>query len=135
MLFWGIAPMTLLLPWMAAFTVMCVVRIVFVQVFKRAEAADGATGNSTTGALDLGSNFAPSSPRRCGAGRLAVLRPGTALEQTGLIVIVYTFCAVASVLSIQRRLYLCSRAGVFAAAGAHPDGRRRFHYCSRASWC
>jgi signal transduction histidine kinase len=39
---------------------------------------------------------------------------GTALEQTGLIVIVYTFCAVGiPVLSIQRRLYLAFAALVF----------------------
>ena len=132
MLFWGLAPMSLLLPWMAAFTVMCAVRIVIVGVFKRAEAADSAhwtladwrrwIWRANIGAIIAASGW--------GLAGWLFYNQGTALEQTGLIVIVYTFCAVGiPVLSIQRRLYL-----VFAALVFLPLLARiamvgdRFHY-------
>jgi len=132
MLFWGIAPMSLLLPWMAAFTVMCVVRIVFVQVFKRAEAADGANWQLDDWRRWIWrSNFGTViAAALWGLAGWLFYDQGTALEQTGLIVIVYTFCAVGiPVLSIQRRLYL-----VFAALVFLPLLTRilmvgdRFHY-------
>ena len=132
MLFWGLAPMSLLLPWMAAFTVMCAVRIVIVGVFKRAEAAESAhwtladwrrwIWRANIGAIIAASGW--------GLAGWLFYNQGTALEQTGLIVIVYTFCAVGiPVLSIQRRLYL-----VFAALVFLPLLARiamvgdRFHY-------
>ena len=132
MLFWGVAPMWLLLPWMAAFTVMCAVRIVIVQVFKRAEAAEGATWQLADWRRWIWrSNFGTVvAAALWGLAGWLFYDQGTALEQTGLIVIVYTFCAVGiPVLSIQRRLYL-----VFAALVFLPLLTRilmvgdRFHY-------
>jgi signal transduction histidine kinase len=132
MLFWGIAPMTLLLPWMAAFTVMCAVRIVIVGIFKRAEAAEAGTWQLDDWRRWIWrSNFGTViAAALWGLAGWLFYDQGTALEQTGLIVIVYTFCAVGiPVLSIQRRLYL-----VFAALVFLPLLTRilmvgdRFHY-------
>ena len=132
MLFWGVAPMWLLLPWMAAFTVMCAVRIVIVQVFKRAEATEGVTWQLADWRRWIWrSNFGTViAAALWGLAGWLFYDQGTALEQTGLIVIVYTFCAVGiPVLSIQRRLYL-----VFAALVFLPLLTRilmvgdRFHY-------
>ncbi|MEP6876280.1 MAG: HAMP domain-containing sensor histidine kinase, partial [Burkholderiales bacterium] len=132
MLFWGIAPMSLLAPWMAAFTLMCAVRIVIIRAFRRAEAAGSATWKladwrrwiwrANIGAIVAASGW--------GLAGWLFYAQGSAREQTGLIVIVYTFCAVGiPVLSIQRRLYL-----VFAALVFLPLLARiamvgdRFHY-------
>jgi signal transduction histidine kinase len=132
MLFWGSAPMALLLPWMAAFTVMCAVRIVIVRAFKRAEAAHSATWQLADWRRWIWrSNFGTViAAALWGLAGWLFYDQGTALEQTGLIVIVYTFCAVGiPVLSIQRRLYL-----VFAALVFLPLLTRilmvgdRFHY-------
>ena len=132
MLFWGAAPMALLLPWMAAFTLMCAVRIVIVQIFKRAEAAESGTWQLADWRrwiwrANIGAVIAASL---WGLAGWLFYNQGTALEQTGLIVIVYTYCAVGiPVLSIQRRLYL-----VFAALVFLPLLTRivmvgdRFHY-------
>jgi len=132
MLFWGAAPMALLLPWMAAFTLMCAVRIVIVQTFKRAEAAESgswqlADWRRWIWRANIGAVIAASL---WGLAGWLFYNQGTALEQTGLIVIVYTYCAVGiPVLSIQRRLYL-----VFAALVFLPLLARivmvgdRFHY-------
>ena len=132
MLFWGAAPMALLLPWMAAFTLMCAVRIVIVQAFKRAEAAESGTWQLADWRrwiwrANIGAVIAASL---WGLAGWLFYNQGTALEQTGLIVIVYTYCAVGiPVLSIQRRLYL-----VFAALVFLPLLARivmvgdRFHY-------
>ena len=132
MLFWGIAPMALLLPWMAAFTLMCAVRILVIRTFRRA-----ATARSHAWTLadwrrwSLRSNIGTVvAASLWGLAGWLFYDQGTALEQTGLIVIVYTFCAVGiPVLSIQRRLYL-----VFAALVFLPLLARivmvgdRFHY-------
>jgi signal transduction histidine kinase len=132
MLFWGAAPMALLLPWMGAFTLMCAVRIVIVQAFKRAEAAQSgswqlADWRRWIWRANIGAVIAASL---WGLAGWLFYNQGTALEQTGLIVIVYTYCAVGiPVLSIQRRLYL-----VFAALVFLPLLARivmvgdRFHY-------
>ena len=132
MLFWGAAPMALLLPWMAAFTLMCAVRIVIVQTFKRAEAAESgswqlADWRRWIWRANIGAVIAASL---WGLAGWLFYNQGTALEQTGLIVIVYTYCAVGiPVLSIQRRHYL-----VFAALVFLPLLARivmvgdRFHY-------
>jgi signal transduction histidine kinase/CheY-like chemotaxis protein len=116
MLFWGVAPMAMLVPWMAVFTVVCAVRLVVIRAFKRAAHAESTTwaladwrrwyGRSNIGTVVSASLW--------GAAGWLFYDQGTGLEQTGLIVIVYTYCAVGiPVLSIQRRLYLAFAALVF----------------------
>jgi len=116
MLFWRAAPMSLLLPWMAAFTLMCAVRIFVIKAFRRAAAAQSHAWALTDWRrwclrANIGTIVAASL---WGLAGWMFYDQGTALEQTGLIVIVYTFCAVGiPVLSIQRRLYLVFAALVF----------------------
>ena len=116
MLFWGAAPMALLLPWMATFTVMCTVRIMIVRTFRRTEPTESGTWQLADWRrwiwrANIGAVIAASL---WGLAGWMFYDKGTALEQTGLIVIVYTFCAVGiPVLSIQRRLYLVYAALIF----------------------
>lgn len=116
MLFWGVAPMSLLVPWMAAFTLMCAIRIFVIRAFRRAAAAQShswtlADWRRWCLRSNIGTIVAASL---WGLAGWLFYDQGTALEQTGLIVIVYTFCAVGiPVLSIQRRLYLTFAALVF----------------------
>jgi len=116
MLFWRAAPMSLLLPWMAAFTLMCAVRIFVIKAFRRAAAAQSHAWALTDWRrwclrANIGTIVAASL---WGLAGWMFYDQGTALEQTGLIVIVYTFCAVGiPVLSIQRRLYLAFAGLVF----------------------
>ena len=116
MLFWGVAPMSLLAPWMAVFTVVCAVRVFVIRAFKRAARAESdhwalADWRRWYGRSNVGTVISASL---WGASGWLFYDQGTALEQTGLIVIVYTYCAVGiPVLSIQRRLYLAFAALVF----------------------
>jgi signal transduction histidine kinase len=116
MLFWNFAPMAMLGPWMAAFTVMCAVRIVIVRNFRRADRAQSESWSMADWQRwcrrsNIGTVVAASL---WGLAGWLFYDQGTALEQTGLIVIVYTFCAVGiPALSIQRRLYLVFAALVF----------------------
>jgi len=116
MLFWGVAPMALLVPWMAVFTIVCAVRLVVIGRFKRvvpaqADAWTLAEWRRWYGRSNIGTVVSASM---WGAAGWLFYDQGTALEQTGLIVIVYTYCAVGiPVLSIQRRLYLAFAALVF----------------------
>jgi signal transduction histidine kinase len=116
MLFWSVAPMSMLVPWMAAFTLMCAVRVAVIRAFRRA-AADQFHAWTLTDwrrwslRANIGTVVAASL---WGLAGWMFYDQGTALEQTGLIVIVYTFCAVGiPVLSIQRRLYLTFAGLVF----------------------
>jgi two-component system, sensor histidine kinase len=132
MLFWGAAPMSLLAPWMAVFALMLAVRIVVIRNFRRAEATESAGWHLADWRrwiwrANIGAMVAAAF---WGTAAWLFYDQGTALEQTGLIIIVYTFCAVGiPVLSIQRRLYL-----VFAALIFLPLLARvvmvgdRFHY-------
>ena len=116
MLFWDNAPMTLLAPWMAAFAVMCVVRVFVIRAFTRAAAAHSHAWTLTDWRRwSLRSNIGTIvAASLWGAAGWLFYGHGDGLEQTGLIVIVYTFCAVGiPVLSIQRRLYLAFAALVF----------------------
>jgi signal transduction histidine kinase len=116
MLFWGVAPMSLLAPWMAAFTLMCAVRIFVIRAFRREAATQSdhwtlADWRRWSLRSNIGTIVAASL---WGLAGWLFYDQGTALEQTGLIVIVYTYCAVGiPVLSIQRRLYLAFAALVF----------------------
>jgi two-component system, sensor histidine kinase len=104
MLFWGIAPASLMLPWMGAFVLMGLARFLVWQAFKRAHLQDRADWSrwllrSNIGTLVAGAFW--------GFTGWAFYVEGSGLQQTGLIVIVYTFCVVGiPVLSIQPRLYL-----------------------------
>ena len=104
MLFWGIAPAALMLPWMGVFVVMGVARILLWQAFRRATPRTRADWSrwllrSNIGTLVAGVFW--------GFTGWAFYVEGSGLQQTGLIIIVYTFCVVGiPVLSIQPRIYL-----------------------------
>ena len=104
MLFWGIAPAALMLPWMGAFVLMGLARFLVWQAFKRASPSTLADWSrwllrSNIGTLVAGAFW--------GFTGWAFYVEGSGLQQTGLIVIVYTFSVVGiPVLSIQPRIYL-----------------------------
>lgn len=104
MLFWGIAPPALMLPWMGAFVLMGVARFMLWQGFRRATLQTHADWSrwllrSNIGTLVAGAFW--------GFTGWAFYVEGSGLQQTGLIVIVYTFSVVGiPVLSIQPRIYL-----------------------------
>ena len=108
MLYWGIAPMAVLLPWWGAFAAMCLVRLSITLAFKRAAPRTRAEWQrwglySNIGTLVAATMWGVTGWVFYGQG---VGARDTGLQQTGLIIIVYTYCAVAiPVLSIQRRLY------------------------------
>jgi signal transduction histidine kinase len=115
MLFWDVAPMQLLVPWMAAFALMCVSRLAIIRAFTRAAAESPAWTLADWRRWSFRSNVGTViAAALWGLAGWLFYDQGTALEQTGLIVIVYTYCAVGiPVLSIQRRLYLVFAALVF----------------------
>ena len=104
MLFWGIAPAALMLPWMGVFVVMGVARLLLWQAFRRSTPLTRADWSrwllrSNIGTLVAGVFW--------GFTGWAFYVEGSGLQQTGLIIIVYTFCVVGiPVLSIQPRIYL-----------------------------
>ena len=108
MLYWPIAPASVMLPWMGAFALMCAVRLLVTLAFRRAAPQTRAQWKqwglySNIGTLIAATMWGATGWVFYGQG---VGRIDTGLQQTGLIIIVYTYCAVAiPVLSIQRRLY------------------------------
>ena len=104
MLFWGIAPAALMLPWMSAFVLMALARFLVWQAFRRARPNTLADWSrwllrSNIGTLVAGAFW--------GFTGWAYYVEGSGLQQTGLIIIVYTFSVVGiPVLSIQPRIYL-----------------------------
>jgi signal transduction histidine kinase len=109
MLFWNIAPMSVIAPWAAAFAVMCLVRMVITRSFQRAKPQTIGEWEiwrlrSNVGTLAAAAMWGATGWIFYGQGH------GTdqaALQQTGLIVIIYTYCVVGiPVLSIQPRVYL-----------------------------
>ena len=108
MLYWPIAPASVMLPWMGAFALMCVVRLFVTLAFRRAAPRTRAQWKrwglySNVGTLVAATMWGMTGWLLYGQG---VGRIDTGLQQTGLIIIVYTYCAVAiPVISIQRRLY------------------------------
>ncbi len=104
MLFWKLTPSSVLLPWMGAFAVMALVRWFVAQRFKR---ADPQTEQdwlrwrlySNLGTIAAGTLWGVTGWIFHGRGDPA--------QQTGLIVIVYTFAVAAvPVLSTQPRMFL-----------------------------
>ncbi|MBC8057019.1 MAG: hypothetical protein H7Y61_10620, partial [Rhizobiales bacterium] len=108
MLYWNIAPASVMLPWMGAFALMCIVRLFVTLAFRRAAPRTRSEWQrwgqySNIGTLIAGAMWGATGWVFYGQGVGTI---DTGLQQTGLIIIVYTYCAVAiPVLSIQRRLY------------------------------
>ena len=104
MLFWGIAPAALMLPWLAVFVVMALARLALWQAFKRATLQTRADWSRWLLRSNIGTLIAGVF---WGFTGWAFYAEGIGLQQTGLIVIVYTFAVVGiPVLSIQPRIYL-----------------------------
>jgi two-component system, sensor histidine kinase len=104
MLFWGIAPTAMIVPWMAAFGAMCLVRMLITLRFQRAQPQSLADWQVWRLRSNVGTVVAAAL---WGLAGWMFYGQGTGLQQTGLIIIVYTFCVVGiPVLSIQPRLYL-----------------------------
>jgi two-component system, sensor histidine kinase len=104
MLFWGIAPATLMLPWLGAFVLLGLARFFVWRGFKHARLQTRADWSrwllrSNIGTLVAGAFW--------GFTGWAFYNEGSGLQQTGLIIIVYTFSVVGiPVLSIQPRIFL-----------------------------
>ena len=104
MLFWGIAPAALTLPWLAVFAVMAVARLLLWQAFRRATLRTRDDRSRWLRRSNIGTLLAGVF---WGFTGWAFYVEGIGLQQTGLIIIVYTFCVVGiPVLSIQPRIYL-----------------------------
>jgi signal transduction histidine kinase len=109
MLFWNIAPMSVIAPWAGAFALMCLVRMLITRSFQRAKPQTLAEWEvwrlrSNVGTLAAAVMWGLTGWLFYGQGGGS---PEAALQQTGLIVIIYTYCVVGiPVLSIQPRLYL-----------------------------
>ncbi len=111
MLFWGIAPATLMLPWLAAFVLMGLLRFLVWQAFKRASLNTLADWSRWLLRSNIGTLIAGAF---WGFTGWAFYVEGSGLQQTGLIVIVYTFSVVGiPVLSIQPRIYIAFAALCF----------------------
>ena len=96
-LFWGIAPLALLVPWWLAFALMCTVRLVITHRFQRASKRTLADWQrwrlrSNGGTLVAAALWGLTGWLFYAQGN-GLERSG--LAQTGLIIIVYTFCVVA----------------------------------------
>ena len=103
-LFWGFAPWAVMLPWMAVFVAMVLMRIAVLRAFRRAQPRSLPDWRhwlvrSNVGALAAAAFW--------GATGWVFYGYSGGLQQTGLVIIVYTFCVVGiPVLSIQPRMYL-----------------------------
>ena len=132
MLFWGIAPMALLVPWWLAFALMCIVRLVITQRFKRATKRTLADWHRWRLRSNGGTLVAAALWGLTGwlfyAQGSGLQRTG--LAQTGLIIIIYTFCVVAiPVQATQPRLYRAFAALVILPLVARIAGvGDRYHY-------
>jgi signal transduction histidine kinase len=105
MLFWSTAPAAVLLPWIGAFAVMCVVRSFVIRAFRRATPSSRADWLRWRLRSNVGTVVAASL---WGAAGWIFYGLGTEQQQTtGLIVIIYTFTVAGiPVLSTQPKLYL-----------------------------
>lgn len=105
LLFWSPTPLSVLLPWMALFIGLWFVRIALAQGFRRAVRRGGdidwATWHLRWNLLTL-----------CSAGAWGLsgwlfYTRGLGIQQTGLILVIYTFCiAVVPVLANQPRMFI-----------------------------
>lgn len=104
LLFWGVAPRGLIGAWAAGFALMCLLRLVVVLSFSRATPVTLADWQRWCWRSNVGTLVAATM---WGATGWVFFGIGTGLQQTGLILIVYTYCLVGiPILSLQRRLFL-----------------------------
>lgn len=104
MLFWNVVPRMWIAAWACAFAVMCLLRLLVVQRFARAAPLTLADWRVWRLRSNIGTLVAASM---WGASGWLFYGLGSGLQQTGLIVIVYTYCLVGvPVLSLQRRLFV-----------------------------
>ncbi|MDP9045882.1 MAG: hybrid sensor histidine kinase/response regulator [Pseudomonadota bacterium] len=105
MLYWPIAPLGLLLPWIGAFIAMCLVRAVVIARFRQARPQTRADWLAWRLRSSIGTVVAAAM-----WGATGWIFYGLGKEQqqaTGLIVVIYTFTVAGiPVLSTQPRLYL-----------------------------
>ena len=116
LLFWGIVPTFLLLTWSVAFALVCAVRFGITRAFGRATAGAGGDDSAVDWLRWLRRSNAGTviSASLWGAAGFLFYDRADGIEQTGLIVIIYTYCAVGiPALSLQRRLYMTFAALVF----------------------
>jgi two-component system, sensor histidine kinase len=107
MLFWPTTPKAVLLPWMLLFVAMWFVRVWLARAFRRtlrrhgAESMDWPRWRLYWNLMTLGSGAT------WGLSGWLFYSRGMGIQQTGLIVVIYTFCiAVVPVLASQPRMFL-----------------------------
>ena len=104
LLFWRTAPVAMMVPWFLAFMLMGSVRFVIWRRFNRARPASEPEWRQWLVRSNIGTIAAAAL---WGATGWLFYGHSAALQQTGLIIIVYTFCvAGVPVLSIQPRMYI-----------------------------
>ncbi len=104
MLFWGAAMPVLMPPWMAACFAMCAVRWAVILAFRRAAPRTTEAWLAWRLRSNIGTVVAATL---WGFAGWTFYGEASGLQQTGLIIIIYTFCVAGiPVLSIQPRLYL-----------------------------
>jgi two-component system, sensor histidine kinase len=113
MLFWASTPLAVMLPWMVLFIALWFVRVLLAQAFQRAVRRGGE--------LDwkrwhlYWSILTLSSGAAWGLSGWIFYTQGMGIQQTGLIVVIYTFCiAVVPVLANHPRMFLAYVALGFA---------------------
>ena len=103
-LFWSLAPWAVLLPWMGVFVGMVLMRFLVLRAFRRASLDTASDWQRWLLRSNIGTLV---SAMFWGATGWVFYAYSGGLQQTGLIIIIYTFCVVAiPVLSIQPRMYL-----------------------------
>ncbi|MGD9834694.1 MAG: ATP-binding protein [Piscinibacter sp.] len=105
LLFWNSLPLAVLLPWAALFIGLWVVRIVLAQAFRRTLRRDGITDWQ---AWRLRWNILTiASAGAWGLSGWLFYTRGLGIQQTGLILVIYTFCiAAVPVMANQPRMFL-----------------------------
>ena len=105
-LFWASTPLVVMLPWMLLFVGLWGVRLVLAQAFRRA--LRRGSGSVDWPRWRLGWNVITlASAATWGLSGWVFYVQGMGIQQTGLIVVIYTFCiAAVPVLASQPRMFL-----------------------------
>jgi signal transduction histidine kinase len=104
MLFWSLTPARVMLPWLAAFGVLWVVRFAIWRRFKRAAPQSQGEWLRWRRVWNIGTLI---SATLWGTSAWLFYPSGESIQQIGLIATVYTFCSAAvPVLATQPRLFL-----------------------------
>lgn len=104
LLYWAAAPVAVMVGWVAAFLIVVMVRLLVIQRFRRAVKTTHEDWlrwrlYSNIGTVVVGVLW--------GSTAWIFYTRGGGIQQTGLIIIIYTFCVAAvPILSIQPRMYL-----------------------------